>query len=109
MLKILLTLPYQSFHSIISLGGCGVIKPFYVGYNFCAIGFFNEADTLESSSILIYLKSWASLYTELGWRKAALIKWQSQAQVNESGLKVRVAEKVRKLITKFYANINYTV
>jgi hypothetical protein len=30
---------------------------------FCAVGFFNEADTLESSSILIYLQSMAGFYT----------------------------------------------
>jgi hypothetical protein len=30
-----------------------------------AIGFFNEADTLESSSILIYSKLRAVLYTQL--------------------------------------------
>jgi hypothetical protein len=42
---------------------------------FRAIGFFNEADTLESNSILIYLKQWTSLYTRLGMYKAPLIKW----------------------------------
>jgi hypothetical protein len=31
--------------------------------NVCAIGFFNEADTLESSSILTYSHSKAGLYT----------------------------------------------
>jgi hypothetical protein len=44
-----------------------------------AIGFFNKADMLESSSILIYPKSQTSLYTELGWRKAALIKCKLKA------------------------------
>jgi len=31
---------------------------------FCAIGFYNEADTLESSSMLIYSQSVAGLYTQ---------------------------------------------
>jgi len=40
----------------------------------CAIGFFNEADTLESSSILIYSESMTGLYTQwIGWG-AILIK-----------------------------------
>ncbi len=32
---------------------------------FCAIGFFNEAATLESSSILIYSQLQVGLYTQL--------------------------------------------
>ncbi len=32
--------------------------------HFRAIGFFNEADTLESSSLLIYSESHTSLYTQ---------------------------------------------
>ncbi len=32
---------------------------------FCAIGFFNEADTLGSSSILIYSKLLMGLYTQI--------------------------------------------
>jgi len=32
---------------------------------FCAIGFFNEADTLESNSILIYSKLQKRLYTQM--------------------------------------------
>jgi hypothetical protein len=31
---------------------------------FCVIGFYNEADTVESSSILIYSKSKLGLYTQ---------------------------------------------
>jgi hypothetical protein len=31
---------------------------------FCAIGFYNEADTFESNSILIYSKSMAGLYIQ---------------------------------------------
>jgi hypothetical protein len=31
---------------------------------FCAIAFFNEADTLESSSILIYSLQEQSIYTQ---------------------------------------------
>ena len=46
---------------------------------FHAIGFFNEADMLESCSILIYSKSQTSLYTELGWHEAALIKCKLKA------------------------------
>ena len=38
------------------------------------LGFFNEADTLESSSILIYLFQAQSIYTRKGWHKAILIK-----------------------------------
>jgi len=34
--------------------------------HFCAIGVFNEADTLESSSILIYSHPKKRLYTQLG-------------------------------------------
>ncbi len=30
-----------------------------------SIGFFNEADTFESSLILIYSNSWVSLFTEM--------------------------------------------
>ncbi len=41
---------------------------------FCAIGFFNEADTLESSSILIYSQLQTGLCTPIGWREAAVIK-----------------------------------
>ncbi len=33
-------------------------------YNFTAIGFYNKAATLESSSILIYSQSMAGLYTQ---------------------------------------------
>ncbi len=39
-----------------------------------AIGFFNEADTLESSSILIYSHSKAGLYTQSGQQDAVKIK-----------------------------------
>jgi len=36
---------------------------------FHAIGFFNEADTLESSSILIYSQLQMGFYTEMvGWK-----------------------------------------
>jgi hypothetical protein len=42
---------------------------------FRAIGFFNEADTLESSSMLIYSELQAGLYTRWIWPEAALIKW----------------------------------
>ncbi len=41
---------------------------------FRAIGFFNEAGTLESSSKQIYFQSMTGLYTQLGWRDATLIK-----------------------------------
>ena len=41
---------------------------------FCAMGFFNEADTLESSSILIYSHFRQSLYTQKDWPNAELIK-----------------------------------
>ncbi len=43
-------------------------------YLFCATGFFNEADTLESSSKLIYSQLQTGLYTHIGWREAVLIK-----------------------------------
>jgi hypothetical protein len=43
--------------------------------NFHAIGFFIEADTLESSSILIYSELQASLCTQWSWLEATLIKW----------------------------------
>ena len=42
---------------------------------FCATGFFSEADTLESTSILIYLALKTGLYTQMFWQEAALIKW----------------------------------
>jgi len=44
---------------------------------FHAIGFFNEADTLESSSALIYsrAKQTQSIYTQNGWHTTMLIKW----------------------------------
>ncbi len=42
--------------------------------SFRAVGFFSEADTLESSSILIYSELRAGLYTHpIGW-DAILIK-----------------------------------
>jgi hypothetical protein len=41
---------------------------------FRAIGFFNEADTFESSSILIYSELQMGLYTLLGQQEAVLIK-----------------------------------
>ena len=34
----------------------------------------NETDTLESSSVLIYPHSMQSIYTQIGWHDAALIK-----------------------------------
>jgi hypothetical protein len=43
--------------------------------NFRAIEFFNEADTLESSSILIYSELHAGLYTQRIGQDAAFIKW----------------------------------
>jgi hypothetical protein len=40
--------------------------PIQLGSNHISFNWvLNEADTLESSSILIYSKSWASLYTEM--------------------------------------------
>ncbi len=41
---------------------------------FRAMGFFNEADTLESSSIRIYSQLQTWLYAQSGQRDAALIK-----------------------------------
>jgi len=41
----------------------------------CKIGFFKEADTLESSSMLIYSELQMGLYTQWVWLKATLIKW----------------------------------
>ena len=41
---------------------------------FLAIEFYNEADTLESSSILIYSQSKAGLCTQWGWHDAVQIK-----------------------------------
>jgi hypothetical protein len=38
---------------------------------FHAIGFFNEAETLESSSILIYSDLPTGLYTQSAWLEAA--------------------------------------
>ncbi len=38
---------------------------------FCAVGFFNEADTLESSSLLIYTEIQTDLYTQLVQQEAA--------------------------------------
>jgi hypothetical protein len=43
-------------------------------YSFCEIGFFNEADTLESSSILIYSHFRQSLFTRKDRHNAELIK-----------------------------------
>jgi len=42
--------------------------------HFQVIGIFNEADTHESTSILIYSKLQMGLYTQLGWQEAVLIK-----------------------------------
>ncbi len=41
---------------------------------FHEIGFFNESDTLESCSILIYSQLEMGLYTQLVWREVAKIK-----------------------------------
>jgi hypothetical protein len=41
---------------------------------FRTIGYFSEADTFESSSILIYSQLRMGLYTQLGRQKAVLIK-----------------------------------
>ncbi len=38
------------------------------------LGFFNEADTLESNSVLIYLQSTTGLYTRKVWWDAVYIK-----------------------------------
>ncbi len=38
------------------------------------MGFFNEADTLESSSILIYSGQEQSIYMQKVWHKAIFIK-----------------------------------
>jgi hypothetical protein len=51
------------------------------------MGFFNEADTLESSSKLIYLESQTGLYTQSVWPEAALFKWKLKAGINEGGFK----------------------
>jgi hypothetical protein len=51
-------------------------------YNFCAIGVFNEADTLESSSILIYSQLQTGLYIQLCWQDAALIKRYLKGEIN---------------------------
>jgi hypothetical protein len=45
----------------------------YARSNFHAIGFFNKADTLESSSILLYYNTEQSINTEMRWHDAALI------------------------------------
>jgi hypothetical protein len=42
---------------------------------FRAIGFFNEADIVESSSILVYSELPKGLYTQLGGHEVALIEW----------------------------------
>jgi hypothetical protein len=54
---------------------------------FRATGFFNVADTLESSSILIYSEFWMGLYTQIRWREETLIKTVIKRCVNESGIK----------------------
>jgi hypothetical protein len=41
---------------------------------FCGIGLFNEADTLESSSTLIYYSQQQSILYTTGWCKAILIE-----------------------------------
>ncbi len=58
--------------SLISLG-CISILTFYSSYltQVVAIGFFNEADTLEFRSILIYSHSKRCLYTQSGQWAAA--------------------------------------
>ncbi len=43
-------------------------------YLLCAIGLCNEADTLESSSILIYSQLQTGFYTHIGQQEAELIK-----------------------------------
>ncbi len=42
--------------------------------DFVQLGFFNEADTLESSLILLYSFQEQSIYTQKRWQKAILIK-----------------------------------
>ncbi len=41
---------------------------------FCAAEFFNEADTVVSSSILIYSQLQMGLYTPIGWQEATVVK-----------------------------------
>jgi hypothetical protein len=43
--------------------------------NYCAVGFFNETDTLEFCSMLIYLQLQMGLYSQRGQQDAVLIKW----------------------------------
>ncbi len=49
-------------------------KSSFVTKYFCAIGVFNEADTLESSAILIYSQLQMGLYAQNGWLEAVVIK-----------------------------------
>jgi hypothetical protein len=55
--------------------GAATMSTMTSGTMFRAIGFFDNADTLESSSILIYSELHAGLYTQRIWQDAALIKW----------------------------------
>ncbi len=48
---------------------------------FCAIGFFNESDTLQSSSMLIYSALHPGLYTQRIGRDAALINLPLREQL----------------------------
>jgi hypothetical protein len=47
---------------------------FFKVNKFCEIGFYNEADTLESSSVLIYSQKEQSIYTHGDWHDAVYIK-----------------------------------
>ncbi len=46
------------------------LKCFPLERFFVQMGFFNEADTLESSSILIYSQSMVGLHTQRNWQDA---------------------------------------
>jgi hypothetical protein len=47
---------------------------YWAEWSFHAIGFFNEADTLESSSMLIYSFQEQSIYTQMICHEATYIK-----------------------------------
>ncbi len=52
---------------------CCVVCLYVECHYFHAIGFFNEANTLESTSILIYSFQEQSIYTQKMWHEAIKI------------------------------------
>jgi hypothetical protein len=108
---------HSFFDTSVNLDLCGRFKQFFTtlvsnkcSFIFRAIGFYNEADTFESSSILIYSWSMIGLYTWRIHQDAALIKVviKLRSQIKCQALLIKLGNKgLEKLLSKFWANAKY--